>query len=757
MDIWSQIKWLITDKNTVLPPAPAPVIPLHSAYLPDFVVKFWYRKDPFQQRLFLAKLFVALGASYYILAPTLFPGQQMFSKRPDKYTTGLINLRNDCFANASLQAYSSLPGLTEYLNDFAKSYHQLLERLDYHGISVETLEKARKASLKDVQNNSKFDFTTFDIPLHLSLAQIIRKLQETQMTTRTISVWTFLHQIEKIFNAKISRSQHDAHELTQLINETLENENLKIKSFHNYLKKNLHELLGVSNPPLPQDYTKLVTIQVPEFPFCGLILNQMQCLQCQNVSKPSLAPFLMLTLPTPQLLQTDLETIIHDNKAESIEGYQCIKCRVSKIVENEDYVKRNLDEETAKFIADIRKLNQDPNLFINEDLPEDLENFIKKYNVKGVDMSKVTSTVFRKLQILKPPKLFGLHLSRSTFDGVSFKRNPCRVSFQDRLKLSIGKEYHEELRKFQDYRDELDRNDDMNEVLKSTKILTTDVNDMEDEDVQREDIDEKGSEDNVLSEGFSDVDDNDGDDSLDDLTPPSTDSVLGTKLDSIRTLNNTPISADQTDSLRQQFEQFKFNDNDVYKYRLKAIIRHQGSHTQGHYECFKHKPLYVKDKEGNILKLSPGIHDETIDENYEVSTDKSDQQSHITQIISPGPEVEDSGFRKKFSDMMGRRPSIYYADPEYANLQEVIQSGMQSPNEVTVNQPNIDLITKALGESNGTQPQKSDPVKMKKIPSLIKNPFWRISDSYITEVSRSTVLNETSTVYMLYYERIDSK
>ena len=66
------------------------------------------------------------------------------------------------------------------------------------------------------------------------------------MTTRTISVWTFLHELENIFNAKMSRSQHDAHELTQLINETLENENLKFKKFceiyyfelGNYFEKN---------------------------------------------------------------------------------------------------------------------------------------------------------------------------------------------------------------------------------------------------------------------------------------------------------------------------------------------------------------------------------------------------------------------------------------------------------------------------------------------------------------------------------------
>ena len=63
------------------------------------------------------------------------------------------------------------------------------------------------------------------------------------MTTRTISVWTFLHELENIFNAKMSRSQHDAHELTQLINETLENENLKFKSFVRFITLNLETIL----------------------------------------------------------------------------------------------------------------------------------------------------------------------------------------------------------------------------------------------------------------------------------------------------------------------------------------------------------------------------------------------------------------------------------------------------------------------------------------------------------------------------------
>ena len=41
----------------------------------------------------------------------------------------------------------------------------------------------------------------------------------------------------------MSRSQHDAHELTQLINETLENENLKFKSFVRFITLNLETIL----------------------------------------------------------------------------------------------------------------------------------------------------------------------------------------------------------------------------------------------------------------------------------------------------------------------------------------------------------------------------------------------------------------------------------------------------------------------------------------------------------------------------------
>jgi ubiquitin carboxyl-terminal hydrolase 16 len=816
----------------------------------DYLHLFWTRKTPSQQKLLLLQVLGFLSLSYYILAPSLSKKQQMFNKRPDKHTTGLINLRNDCFANSSVQAYSALPGLTDYLNKFIASYKKLHEFVESHGISWDELVEA-KLKAKKAPQNSKFKNSSskFDIALHMSLASIIKKLQETQMTTRTISVWTFLHCLEGIFNAKISRSQHDAHELTQLINETLEHENLKIKSFYTFITHNLQSFLGKNNFPTPQDYEILEALQIPEFPFNGLVLSQMKCLACNCVSKPSFTPFTMLTLHTPQTFSTDLDTLLNENESESIEGYQCLKCRISRIEANEKYLNRELDPKDAKFIESITKLNSDPTVCINDDLPKELEEYVKNYNVNGVDISKVTSTVFRKTQILKPPKIFGLHLSRSSFNGVDITRNSCRVSFKDKLTLSIGLEYHDELKNFQAAASQ----DEFFSESLTTNVLTTDVDDMEDEDVQREDIDEKGEEDedddeddpeSTTTEGGSttegdedDLDQEEADDNASVVTElsdqPSITTTVTLKnstvgLNSIQsskgpeTLNNAPITNDQTDDLKAHFKKFKFNENDNYRYRLKAVIRHQGSHTQGHYECYKRKPLYVKDKEGNIYKLSPEIKDDIVDETplteseqpklradsndtvvdlddnklKKSSTSRSTNVNKITSRGSGGSdndpgsgmpasidenqhqlkllneeELQESGnFRRKFSSMMGRRTSVFQADPGHTNIQEIIDSGLATPAEIIVEgleQPSdyfsLSLANGSFEKSlNGNASSnhknttnKDHKVKMKKIPSLIKNGFWRISDSRVAEVSRASVLCENETVYMLYYERVD--
>jgi ubiquitin carboxyl-terminal hydrolase 16 len=178
---------------------------LHFIYL-----KHW-KFQPVTARIRMLLLTSLTFISVYIISPTVSyylqskeERRRMFtSKRKDKFTTGLINTRNDCFANSSVQAFASLPGLNLYLNDILQR-HQDVQRLG--------LEEIPK------------------LPLHMALAVIVDQLQEQITTTKAMSVWPFLQVIESIFNSKISTNQNDAHELIQLILETLENENIKLRS-----------------------------------------------------------------------------------------------------------------------------------------------------------------------------------------------------------------------------------------------------------------------------------------------------------------------------------------------------------------------------------------------------------------------------------------------------------------------------------------------------------------------------------------------
>lgn len=802
MDIISQVRRLITNK------------PFENHNL---IVT----REPSTFQKYSAQIFAALGLSliYYILSPS-FPfllqfgrsnsensNKSMFTKRPDKYTTGFINLRNDCFANSSIQAYLSLPSLTDYLNSFILSFNKFDTFISENDVDIKDLNDKMQNSDNDLVNPKfrKLE-SNFNIPLHISLATVVKKLQSTQMTSRTISVWTFLHDLEKIFNAKISRSQHDAQELTQLINETLENENLRVIRRQKWL---LDDYQANHN----QDkFNRLKQIEIPEFPLNGLVMTQMKCLNCNGTSSPSFSPFLMLTLHAPQTSATDISTLLGENESETIEGYQCLNCRVKFIVNNENYLEKNKDNynpdvEEQKIIDELKKLNQNEKFCINEDLPEEIETYIKGYKKHGADISKISSTVLRKNQILKPPKIFGLHLSRSDFNGMNVTRNSCRISFRDHLKLSIGKEYHEDLKYFQSVARE---NTSYQPKNFDSKVLTTDINDMEDEAVQREDVDYMvdSNESNQLSTTDDDDDDyadyenskkiNGGNqEDSSSLSNSSASSILTTQqngedfapssssLKTPESLNNAPITTDQTDDLLNHFHNFKFSDNDVYKYKLKAVIRHHGSHTQGHYECYKRKPLFVKDKEGMIIKISPEIFDEVVElddfDNLSLKTAGSNStrdkdsgstttkgnssaqgSSDVIASLSEDNVPEPPGaFRRKFSNMMGRRPSIIHADPDELAIQEIDNSGLNTPAEFHLKDVDKDYFDNSLSEKVNEKLTKEinsqDQIKLKKIPSLLKNPFWKINDSIITEVSKGAVLCETSSVYMLYYERVDKR
>ena len=65
---------------------------------------------------------------------------------------------------------------------------------------------------------------------------------------------------------------------------------------------------------------------------------------------------------------------------------------------------------------------------------------------------------------------------------------------------------------------------------------------------------------------------------------------------------------------------------------------------------------------------------------------------------SSGSSENDEGFRHKFSTMMGRRPSVFQANP--TGVEEILLSGLQTPAEILVDDPNQNNFENAFATHN---------------------------------------------------------
>lgn len=701
--------------------------------------------------------FIAFGVltalSLYVLTPSIFKKRKdMFSssKRSDKYTTGLINNRNDCFANSSVQALSSMPRLTLYLNDILKQaqfLRTLLERNNNDTVEVspenspapedtkDTLlsvadrlqtgsprpslqalssrpaltsfsstatittlsnasDEVRSEELEEPNENSsgtrvdegnvESGFSTAssdeipEIPMHEGLAQIVYQLQQTVTSEKYISVWPFLHVLELIFEAKISTGQNDAHELTQVILETLEKENAKLRKF-------------VKDQSL--------NVIIPEFPVKGSLADHLICLGCQGSSKVNVHPFSMYPIPVPQEMAANLTEIIADNQTETIEGYSCLSCKIKAILAQEKY--RNYagdSEEEKKKIATLEKII--PDVFINDDLSDELMTYIRSYKKDDCDTSTMKSRIVKKTVVVDSPPLLILHLSRSVFNGMNYTRNSCNVTFQEEMQIQEQ------------------------------------------------------------------------------------------KIQNNRCVGVKPV-----------------------KYRLKAMVKHQGSHSQGHYECYRHKPDFVKDAiTGQIINRSPII-DFGMDSNRMAAfawNQSANNSSDVSSISSNESESSTSSpFRTVFPESSGNQPSstalvdeddyvIGSTDSGSSNapsrkpsklkkiagflsrrssaasavsdsgsadsIQPGKRSRMNSIASFHMNRGNSydDSVVSSSGadltETSASEVDDSTSGvkrKLKKIKSVLKYPYWKISDAEVKEAKEGEVLGETRFVYLLYYERVD--
>lgn len=730
----------------------------------------------------------ALAAlSIYVLTPSLSTllfkksDKDMFSssKRSDKYTTGLINNRNDCFANSSVQALSSLPKLTLYLNDILKQAQFLRNLLDnnkHDGLkdlnlgsepqsakqeadtepeprakphpldnnpdlathlnvsrpvfsnfsstaTITTLSLARSGGDEEgpladtVQNspageevaegqessennqNSTFATATTDqipeIPMHEGLAQILYQLQQTVVSKTYISVWPFLHVIELIFDARISTGQNDAHELTQVILETLEKENIKLKKF-------------VKDQSL--------NVIIPDFPVRGSLADHLVCLNCRDSSKVNVHPFSMYPLPVPQESTAILADMISDNQTETIEGYSCLSCKIRAILSNEK--QRNFagtSESERNVLQTLEKIL--PDIFINDDLSAELTTYIDNYNKDGVNTSILKSTIVKKTVVVDSPELLIIHLSRSVFNGMNYTRNSCNVAFEEDLGLQ-------------------------EQIIEKNKCVG---------------------------------------------------------------VNNV-------------------------KYRLRATVRHQGTHSAGHYECYRHKPDFVKDVgSGEVINRTPvvdfGMDSSRMAADVYNQAASASNQSDVSSISSQESELSSNvPFRtvfpetgatvarsnstgdddyvvgteppssssnapsrkpstlKKITGFISRRSSVAStasdSDSTNAFIDSTASQTSSSQNGgfrsrvnsiASLKMERKQSVDSTAISSSGTEftatsaSETDDPAtngstikrRLKKLKSALKYPYWRISDAQVKEAKSGEVLGETKYVYMMYYERVN--
>lgn len=350
--------------------------------------------ENYKKPTFLISCLAFLTATY-VVSPTIlalsssFEGNKLLKKckRPDKNTIGFSNTGNDCFANSTIQALVPLKKLNIYFTAM--------------------IEYPLPQSI-----------VRYPMPLHLALIDILEKLQKPVYSKTTMSVWTLLHLLETIHQGKISRAQHDSHELLLLLIDTLEEEYLKFFSF-----------ISTSDDELKKTITK-----PPQFPFSSVIESKLCCMNCKETSFPVKNPMMMLELTTPQSSHSSLETMIKISNSEVIEGFSCFICMIKHILFNQSNLQLTPDQKS--FLLEVQDRLMTRSLVINDELSEHQAYKAIIFSNLGLQHENLKTTVHRQTDFIEFPQILPIHLSRSMFEDSQSWRNACTIEFPPTLEFT---------------------------------------------------------------------------------------------------------------------------------------------------------------------------------------------------------------------------------------------------------------------------------------------------------------------------------
>lgn len=335
---------------------------------------------------------------------------------------GLGNWDNSCYQNSVIQALSSLPSLSIFL-DAALS------------INVEKSHSSREA-----------------------LKGIMAKLNDPANMGKLF--WT-----PEVLKNMSTYQQQDAQEYFSKLVDEIEKEMSRIAK-HKQSKAGLSNLgaLNINPPYLPhkgkaEDITstndgfrarfsklnrlpdELASVLLKN-PLEGLLAQRVGCLQCGFVEGLSLIPFNCLTVPLGKQWMYDVRTCLDDyTTLEHIRGVECTKCTLlMNRKQLERLLPENCDRKLAPLLTEAQQsLCRDRFVAVDEALHADDfsdHTLLKKCNIPS--KTRVSTTKTRQAVVARTPESLIIHINRSMFDessGLQCK-NFADVRFPQRLDLA---------------------------------------------------------------------------------------------------------------------------------------------------------------------------------------------------------------------------------------------------------------------------------------------------------------------------------
>lgn len=464
------------------------------------------------------------------------------------------------------------------------------------------------------------------------------------------------------------------------------------KAKMNRVQHDAQELMQLIIETLEAEYMKLKRLADPEdipvFPFQSKIESRLRCMRCQMTSTSSQTPMNIISLNVPQKSSTTLDAMLKSNQSEIIEGYSCFICALT-------YIYHTVDKPQNASPYKL-KLSDEERLFLSE-------------------------------------KVFPSFLSK-------------QLTINDDLADSP-----------------------FYESIKSNNTFLTEIGK------------------SIVHREISFVD-------VPKILPIHLSRSIFSDTQALR--NSCSVEFPETLQLA--------SSQSIVTYKLKSVIRHHGSHDSGHYECYKSKPMFFKRKyDGGYYNDYPPmkklITSSGLSSSSPAETTSSDATPSIIDTQEPLGGVESSALNTSLSsndegdeieiaeqlslsfsgsppqsptrfdgDIIGRSRSISNAFddiPKRGSIRSRTSStssrGIESLRRrvstiIGNKQPTVQASFPQSPVMNEDNPivlnPKSKKSGDKKLASVIKKPFWRISDGKVSECSLDSVLGDGKAAYMLIYE-----